>query len=137
MRLGGFQASLGHPSRPAQLADPSDQGVRKRVFFTVGDLSIACCAAFTGRVARCVTGLRLANGAGTAHFDGALMPCTTRFLVHLPHGAFQKCFLAFPVAAEETHLARVYDANNIVAVLKQETTAGVDNNGASDLAMPQ
>ena len=39
------------------------------------------------------------------------------------------------MAAEQRNLSRVRDACNIIALLKQEPAAGVDQDGASDLAM--
>jgi hypothetical protein len=47
----------------------------------------------------------------------------------------QECFASFAVAGEQRHLSRVQDACNIIALLKQEPAAGVDENGAGDLAM--
>jgi hypothetical protein len=57
------------------------------------------------------------------------------FFVYFPDGALQERFVPFAVAAEQRHLSRVQDSGNIIALLKQEPAAGVDQNGASDFAM--
>ena len=61
----------------------------------------------------------------------------TDFLAYLPDDAFEKRFITFAVAAEETHLARMQDTANIVASLKQKTTAGIDDDSAGNLMMPR
>jgi hypothetical protein len=40
------------------------------------------------------------------------------FLAYLPDDTFEKRFITFAVAAEETHLARMQDTGNIVASLE-------------------
>jgi hypothetical protein len=57
------------------------------------------------------------------------------FFVYFPDGALQERFVPFAVAAEQRHLSRVQDSGNIIALLKQEPAAGVDQNGARDFAM--
>src|SRR5258708_22281993 len=59
----------------------------------------------------------------------------TAFFVYLPDDAFQKRVVAFTVATKQPHFARMQDAGNIVAVLKKEPAAGVDEDSAGDLAM--
>jgi len=53
------------------------------------------------------------------------------FFGYLPDGALQECFASFTMAAEQRNLSRVRGACNIIALLKQEPAAGVDQDGAA------
>jgi hypothetical protein len=57
--------------------------------------------------------------------------------VNFPNHALQKRLIAFPVATEESHQAWAKNARNVVTLLKQKAPAGVDDYGASNLAMPR
>jgi hypothetical protein len=47
------------------------------------------------------------------------------FFLYLADHALQECFVSFAVAAEQRHIAWVQDADNIIALLKQEEAAGL------------
>ena len=62
----------------------------------------------------------------------------TELLIHLPYGALQECFAAFSTTAKKPNLSGMGYAGDIVAVLKQEATGGVneDNSGSFSIAWP-
>ena len=53
--------------------------------------------------------------------------------MYFPHNALQIGLALFAVAAEKTYLARLLNAGNIIALLEQKATLGIDDDGACDL----
>jgi hypothetical protein len=55
--------------------------------------------------------------------------------IDFPHHAFQIGLALFAVAAKKANLSWLCDARGFITLLKQETTLGVDHDGASNLAV--
>src|SRR5262249_49167488 len=55
--------------------------------------------------------------------------------IDFPHHAFQIGLADFAVTTEKTDLTWLCDARSLITLLKQETTSGVDHDGASHLAV--
>ena len=59
------------------------------------------------------------------------------FLADFPYHALKIGFISFAVSPEKSHFPGMHDAGDIVPLLQQEATLGIDNYCSGDLSVPK
>jgi len=70
-------------------------------------------------------------------FKASWFDAVAYLFVYLPHHALKIRLVTFAMSTKKPHLTPLQDAGDIIALLEQKTTQGIDNDGASDLAVPR